>query len=265
MTGSGSVTSATQDVSGIDVSSLPDGTLTFSVTLTDAAGQRGLRCHGHGQLDTAVPSGYTITADQTVIDAAEATRRRASPSPGPRPARPTVTRSPAAAAARLGHRQRQRDLGHARRQRHQRLRAARRHPDLQRHLDRRRRQRRCGGHGHGHARPRRRPAATRSRPTRPRSPPARRPSTGFTFAGATTGTTYNYTITSSGAAAASVTGSGSVTSATQDVSGIDVSRCPDGTLTYSVTLTDALGNTGKYAVGAPRWGRPRSKRWSAPG
>ena len=40
MTGSGTVTSATQHVTGIDVSSLGDGTLTFSVTLTNAAGNR---------------------------------------------------------------------------------------------------------------------------------------------------------------------------------------------------------------------------------
>ena len=64
---------------------------------------------------------------------------------------------------------------------------------------------------------------------------------GFTFAGAETNTTYNYTITSSGSSG-SVSGSGSVSSATQTVSGIDVSTLKDGTLTYSVTLTDALGN-----------------------
>ena len=42
MTGSGSLTSAAQDITGINVSSLPDGTLTFSVTLTDG------RQHGRG-------------------------------------------------------------------------------------------------------------------------------------------------------------------------------------------------------------------------
>src|SRR5208282_723133 len=62
-------------------------------------------------------------------------------------------------------------------------------------------------------------------------------STGFTFAGATTGTTYNYTISSSGGGTA-LSGSGSVTSATQNINGINVSSLSDGTLTYSVTLTD---------------------------
>ena len=37
MVGSGQITSATQQVTGINVSSLPDGILTYSVTLTDAA------------------------------------------------------------------------------------------------------------------------------------------------------------------------------------------------------------------------------------
>ena len=44
-------------------------------------------------------------------------------------------------------------------------------------------------------------------------------SIGFTFAGATTGANYNFTITSSGGAG-SVTGSGSVTSATEDIDAI---------------------------------------------
>src|SRR5208282_3437444 len=71
--------------------------------------------------------------------------------------------------------------------------------------------------------------------------------TGFTFTGAEVGTTYNYTVSSSGGGTA-VTGSGSVTSATQDVSGINVSTLLDGTLTYSVTLTDTSGDIGTAAT-----------------
>ena len=67
MTGSGSVTSATQDITGINVSSLSNGTLTFSVTLTDAAGNTGAAATATATLDTAVPSGYTIAADQATI------------------------------------------------------------------------------------------------------------------------------------------------------------------------------------------------------
>ena len=147
MTGSGSLTSATQDITGIDVSALPDGILTYSATLTNSIGNAGTAATATSELDTGVPSGYTITTDQSVITAGQTS------------------------------------------------------------------------------------------------------STGFTFAGATTGTTYSYTITSSGDHnVASVTGSGSVTSPTQDVTGIDVTSLTNGTLTYSVTLTDAVGNTGVAAT-----------------
>ncbi|MBL3658255.1 beta strand repeat-containing protein [Fulvivirga sediminis] len=65
----------------------------------------------------------------------------------------------------------------------------------------------------------------------------------FTFSGAEIGTNYNYTISSSGGGT-NVTGSGSIFSATQQVSGIDLSALNDGTLTLSVTLTDNNSNTG---------------------
>ncbi len=64
----------------------------------------------------------------------------------------------------------------------------------------------------------------------------------FTFNGAEVGATYNYTVTSSNGG--STTRNGSVTSTTQQVSGIDVSGTNDGTLTLSVTLTDSAGNAG---------------------
>ena len=79
----------------------------------------------------------------------------------------------------------------------ERLLAGRRHPDLQRHLDRRGRQ-------YGTAATATAtldtvaPAAIRSRPTRPDQRQPGRPRRGFTFAGAETGTTYSYTVTSSG-------------------------------------------------------------------
>ncbi|MGA2255469.1 MAG: cadherin repeat domain-containing protein, partial [Thermoguttaceae bacterium] len=66
--------------------------------------------------------------------------------------------------------------------------------------------------------------------------------TSFTFAGTTAATTYSYTVTSSGGPG-SVSGSGPFSGAGQTVSGIDVSSLPDGTLTYSVTLTNSVGNT----------------------
>ncbi|WP_300554101.1 Ig-like domain-containing protein [Maricaulis sp.] len=63
----------------------------------------------------------------------------------------------------------------------------------------------------------------------------------FDFTGAETGTTYNYSFTSD-SGGSPVTGSGTVTSAGQNISPIDLSGLPDGTLTLSVTLTDAAGN-----------------------
>jgi hypothetical protein len=69
----------------------------------------------------------------------------------------------------------------------------------------------------------------------------------FTFSGAETGIMYNYTISSSGGGT-NVTGSAPVSSASQQVDGIDVSGLGDGTLTLSATLTDGTGNTGNTAT-----------------
>jgi hypothetical protein len=145
VTGSGTITSASQQVTGINVSTLLDGTLTYSVTLTDAAGHTGSTVTATATLDQTAPTGYSITADHSLIGAAGAT------------------------------------------------------------------------------------------------------ASSFTFAGAEQGDTYNYTVTSSDGGTA-VTDSGTVAVATQQVADIDVSALPDGTLTYSVTLTDAAGNVGSAAT-----------------
>ena len=65
----------------------------------------------------------------------------------------------------------------------------------------------------------------------------------FTFVGAEVGATYNYTISSTGGGT-NKTGSGTIATATDVISGIDVSLLGDGTLTLSVTLTDPAGNVG---------------------
>lgn len=69
----------------------------------------------------------------------------------------------------------------------------------------------------------------------------------FQFSGAEVGCTFNYTITSSGGGTP-VTGSGTISSASQSVTGINVSGLADGTLTVSATLTDAANNTGSAAT-----------------
>jgi hypothetical protein len=65
----------------------------------------------------------------------------------------------------------------------------------------------------------------------------------FSFTGAEIGTTYNYTISSSGGGT-NVTGSAAITSATQTVSAINVAGLSDGLVTLSVTLRDLAGNVG---------------------
>ena len=72
VSGSGTVTAATQDVTGINVSTLPDGTLTYSVTLTDSSGQTGAAATATATLQTVAPTGYTITANQSEIGSSAA-------------------------------------------------------------------------------------------------------------------------------------------------------------------------------------------------
>ena len=72
-------------------------------------------------------------------------------------------------------------------------------------------------------------------------------SAAFDLAGATVGAAYNYSITSSGGGTA-VTGTGTVTAATMNFTGIDLSGLGDGTLTLSLTLANSLGDTGIAAT-----------------
>ncbi|WP_271766333.1 Calx-beta domain-containing protein [Aquimarina algiphila] len=69
----------------------------------------------------------------------------------------------------------------------------------------------------------------------------------FTFAGAEVGATYNYSFSSSGGAG-TVTNNGAIATATDQITGIDLSGLADGTITLSVTLNDMAGNTGTAAT-----------------
>ncbi len=69
----------------------------------------------------------------------------------------------------------------------------------------------------------------------------------FTFADAEVGATYDYTFSTSGGAT-TVIGSGTIASATDQITGIDLSGLEDGTITLSVTLTDTSDNTGDPAT-----------------
>ena len=73
VTGSGTVSSATEDVNGIVLKGVNDGTITFSVTLTDAAGHAGAAATATAGLDTALPPAFTVTPDQSTYDSANDT------------------------------------------------------------------------------------------------------------------------------------------------------------------------------------------------
>jgi gliding motility-associated-like protein len=69
----------------------------------------------------------------------------------------------------------------------------------------------------------------------------------FTFAGAEVGATYNYTVSSNNGGT-NVTGTGTIVTATDQITINNLSGLNDGTLTLSVTLTDAANNVGTAAT-----------------
>ena len=73
LTGSGAISSAAEQVSGLDLNSLPDGMLTLSATLTDTAGNSADEVTDTATLDTAAPAGHGISFDEADYNAAEAT------------------------------------------------------------------------------------------------------------------------------------------------------------------------------------------------
>ena len=247
LTGAGTITSTTQQLTPINVSSLPDGTLTYSVTLTDAAGNVGAAATATATLDRTAPAGYTVTADQSVIDTTTASATgftivdaepfttynyTISSSGGGTPV--TGTGTVTLASYHVGSI----DVSTL--------------PDgvltISVTLTDE-----AGNAGSA-------ATATASLATTAPSGYAiiagdslinadEAATTSFTFSGAELGTTYNYVVTSSGGSG-SVTGSGTIASSTQQVTGIDVSSLPDGILTYSVTLTDAASLVGDLATAA---------------
>ena len=66
---------------------------------------------------------------------------------------------------------------------------------------------------------------------------------GFAFVGAESNSTCTYTVTDSRGTSISSSTAITVNTPTQNVGGINVSTLADGTLTYNVTLTDFFGNT----------------------
>ncbi|WP_252973552.1 Ig-like domain-containing protein [Vibrio navarrensis] len=73
VTGTGTLTGASETVSGIDLSNLNDGTLTLSVIVTDSAGNSASAVTASSSLDTAAPTGHSVTFGDTLYSDAEKT------------------------------------------------------------------------------------------------------------------------------------------------------------------------------------------------
>ncbi len=239
--GTGTIVSATQQVANIDVSALPDGVLTFSVTLTDAMGNTGFAATAAATLDQTAPAGYSVGLSDDTLDETEAPNTFFQISGGEVGATFSYTITSDGGAGSVagsgtitstaqvisgidvsglpdGTLTFSATLTDA-----------------------------AGNAG----------AAATDATTLDQDAPvgysitadddrigaAEAATTSFTFAGAEPGTTYNYTVTSAGGDG-EVTGFGTITSADQQIMGVDVSNLPDGILTFSVTLTDAGNKTG---------------------
>jgi cyclophilin family peptidyl-prolyl cis-trans isomerase len=247
ITGSGIITSATQDVTGINVSSLMDGTLIYYVTLTDLAGNVGASAIASTILDRVSPTGYSITADQATLDNTTAALASFTFSNAELDAKYTYTVTSSGGQGSVtgngtisSSTQQVTGINVAMLP-NGTLNFSVTLTDA------------AGNIGS---------AATAATATLTQTTPAgytitadqsalnstTATSAGFTFAGAEAGATYTYTI-SSGGGGTPVTGSGTVASATQDVTGINVSSLPDGTLTFSVTLANGTG-TGEPTTAA---------------
>ena len=243
VTGSGIIVTASDIVSGIDVSGLGDGTLTLSAILTDTSGNTGSAATDIVNKDTTAPTGYTVNINQTQINSTnkdscsftfagaevEATYNYSITGSSGEP----VTGSGIITTA--SHTVSDIDvsgLGDGTLTLSAIL------------IDT------SGNTG----------SATTDTVSKDATAPTgytvninqtqinstNKDSCSFTFAGAEVGATYNYSIT--GSSGAPVTGSGIIVTASDIVSGIDVSGLGDGTLTLSVILTDTSGNIGSAAT-----------------
>ena len=241
VTGSGTIATATDQIAGLDLSGLGDGTLTLSVVLTDTAGNAGAAETGTAAKDAAVPAGYSAAFDQDPVTAANqnaASFTFAGAETGSSYAYTIssdgggsdVTGSGTIATA----------------------------TDQIAGLD-------LSGLGDGTltlsvvltdaagnagateagtaAKDASAPAGYSAAFDQSAVNAANQSAISFTFTDAETGSSYAYTISSDGGGS-DVTGSGTIATATDQIAGLDLSGLGDGTLTLSVVLTDAAGNTG---------------------
>ncbi|RZS98945.1 beta strand repeat-containing protein [Aquimarina brevivitae] len=245
VTGSGTIATATDQITGIDLSGLGDGIITLSVTLTDTASNTGSPATDTTTKDTTAPAGYTVSIDQSPINSSNvgaasftftsaevgATFDYTFSSSG---GGSNVTGSGTIATA----------------------------TDQITGID-------LSGLGDGIITLSVTLTDTASNTGSPATDTATKDTTApagytvsidqspinssnvgvasFTFASAEVGATYDYTFSSSGGGS-NVTGSGTIATATDQITGIDLNGLGDGTITLSVTLTDTVGNEGNAAT-----------------
>jgi hypothetical protein len=258
VTASGTITSATQDITGLNVTSLPEGNITFRINLIDAAGNAGSLVSATSVLNRGVPSGYTVTLDHnglfnittstaagfTINNGATGDTWKATFSGEdlvaqtvnnktvyvPEPYYFSATGTITSAATHVGSI----DLSSF-------LSAPQ--PTFTLTLS--------NAQGTGAVQTaslqinRQAPAGYTIAVDQSIFNATAAADAGFTFTNAEVGDTYNYII---GSALTNVRGSGTVTSATQHVTGINIDSVPSGAIFFNVTLTNAVGNTGPLAV-----------------
>jgi len=245
VTGSGTIASATDQITGIDLSGLGDGTVTLSVTLTDGVGNTGSAATDTETKDTVVPAAYSVTIDQSPINVANQAAVGFTFSGAEVGTDYDYTFSSSGGGTNVAG---SGTIATA--------------TDQITGID-------LSGLGDGTITlsvtltdgvGNTGTAATDTE-TKDASVPtgysvsmdqafvniANETAVSFTFAAAEVGSTYNYTFSSSGGGA-NVTGSGTISTATDQITGIDLSGLGDGTITLSVTLTDTNSNTGAAAT-----------------
>ncbi|MFY0602143.1 MAG: DUF4347 domain-containing protein [Cyclobacteriaceae bacterium] len=245
VTGSGVIATATDQITGIDLSGLSDGTITISVTLTDVNSNTGSAATDTETKETVAPTGYSVTIDQSPINAGNddvASFTFASAELGSTYNYSFTSSGGAGSVTGSGVIVTATDQITG--------------IDLSGLTD--------GtitisvtltdvngntGSAATDTETKETVAPTGYSATIDQSPinAGNDNATSFTFASAEVGSTYNYSFTSSGGAG-SVTGSGVIATATGQITGIDLSGLTDGTITISVTLTDVNGNTGSAAT-----------------
>ncbi|GGF68919.1 Calx-beta domain-containing protein [Mameliella alba] len=247
VTGSGTITSATQQVTGLDLSGLADGTLTLSVTLTDFKGNTGGAATATATKDTNAPvlAIDTPIEGDDVINAAEAATVVISGTSSDLPdgADVAIAVTDAASGSVTGTASVTGGTWSLT-------------LDLTSLSDGALSVTADATDPAGNPAPQATASASKDTvapsgytATLDDDPVnvANETATGFTFAGAEVGATYAFTITSDGGGAP-VTGTGTIATATDQVTGLDLSGLSDGTLTLTVALTDPAGNTGLDAT-----------------